>query len=77
MTTDPTDDELTGTILGPDGHERRFRVGEVWGEVFVEDEDFCGITLTIEVASLQEGMALADLIDSQGRKIARAAPIGF
>jgi hypothetical protein len=78
MTTDLTgDDALTGTIIAPDGHERRFRVGVEIGEVFAEDEDFDGLTLTLEVRSLEEGASILQLIDLKGREVASAAPIGF
>jgi hypothetical protein len=78
MTFDLTDDdEITGTILAPDGHERHFRVGWEHGELFAEGVDVDGLTLTIEVASLEEGADIVELIDLKGREIASAAPIGF
>lgn len=56
-------DDIPASILGPDGHERRVRIGAECGEVFAQDEDFDGLTLTIEIASIEEGVALANTIN--------------
>lgn len=56
--------ERSGTLICPDGNERHWRVGNACGEVFAEDVDFDGLTLTIEVASEKDGIALVRLIEA-------------
>jgi hypothetical protein len=78
MNIDLTDDtELTGTVLAPNGDERQFRLGPELGEAFADGRDFDGLTLTLEVRSLEEGASILQLIDLKGREVASAAPIGF
>lgn len=58
-----TEDEVIGTILNTDGLETPYRIGWEHGEIFHEDQDFEGITLTIAVRSIEEGKALLDAIE--------------
>lgn len=49
--------EIVGKI-GP----LRFRLGDECGDVFVEDEDFDGMTLTVEVRDEAEGWRLIEAL---------------
>jgi hypothetical protein len=58
MTDEPDDDEITGTITTPRHEAVRYRIGQESGNVFTEDEEFDGLTLTIEVSGRRDAMAM-------------------
>jgi len=55
-------DERTGTLIGPRGLPSRYLIGWESGEVFAEDEDFDGYTITIAVSCIEEGVAIVEAI---------------
>lgn len=59
-----TDDNTPATILGPDGMERQVCIAFQSGDVFVEDIDFTGLTLTVEIADEAEGRAFLAAISA-------------
>ena len=54
--------EHVGTIIAADGLERHYRIGHERGDLFYEDVDFDGLTLTLELHSVAEGLAIVDFI---------------
>lgn len=54
-------DETTGARTFA-GRMRRFRIGFECGEVFEQDEDFDGVTLTIEITAPQDGENLLRIL---------------
>lgn len=61
-----TPEEVTGLILGPHGRSVRYRIGRESGDVFSEGEEFDGLTLTIEVPSLEGAQTLVAKMNSIG-----------
>lgn len=59
-------EEVTGTIPGPHGRSVRYRIGHECGDIFAEDEDFNGLTLTIETPSIEGAEALLANINAIG-----------
>lgn len=55
-------DEVLGTVRTTDGDELQFRIGSESGDVFAEDEDFDGITLTIECRDVERGVAMIAML---------------
>lgn len=49
-----------------DMKDRRWIIGEECGDVFNEDDDFDGITLTVEIKSREEAQAIAMALFGQG-----------
>lgn len=66
----PTDredtDELIGHLTGPRQQRLRYRIGESCGDLFEEDDDFDGLTLTVELPSLEDGEAIVAKMDAWG-----------
>lgn len=60
--------EIIGTI-GP----LRYRLGKECGDTFVEDDDFDGLTLTVEVRDWAEGWRLIAALSDE---VERHDPIG-
>ena len=58
--------EIVGQLLAL-GEPHRYRIGNECGEVFADDEDFEGITLTIEVESIEDGERLVAAIEADAR----------
>lgn len=50
--------ELTGAFTSARFDQVRYRIGDELGEVFGEDTEYEGLTLTVEVADLQDGLAM-------------------
>lgn len=67
MTTTTFYPDITGYVIAPDDTPRRYRIGDEFGEAFKPDDHFEGITLTLELSSVEEGEALVALIDAHGR----------
>lgn len=55
------------TILGPDGLERQVCISRNSGDVFAEDVEFDGLTLTVEIADEAEGRAFLAAISAAVR----------
>ncbi len=54
--------EIVGTI-GP----LRYRLGDECGDIFAEDDDFDGLTLTVEVRDEAEGRRLIEALLCEAR----------
>lgn len=61
------DDDTPATILGPDGLERQVCISRNSGDVFAEDVEFDGLTLTVEIADEAEGRAFLAAISAAVR----------
>ena len=56
------DTEITGTISTSRHRDVRYRIGRESGDLFEEDQDFDGITLTIEVSGRDDALAMLKAI---------------
>lgn len=59
-----TDPDTPTTILGPDGLDRQVCISRNSGDVFAEDVEFDGLTLTVEIADEAEGRAFLAAISA-------------
>lgn len=55
--------EITGLVEVSTGHMRRFRIGHDSGEVFHDNDDYEGVTLTVEALSMEDGRAILRLLE--------------
>lgn len=56
--------EITGTISTERHEVVRYRAGHESGDIFEEDVDYDGFTLTIEVSGHDDALAMLDAIRS-------------
>ena len=63
--SDPLEHRDIAGVIQTSRHERvRYRAGSESGEVFVQGEDFDGLTLTIEVAGRDDALAMIRAIEN-------------
>ena len=58
--------ELTGLVTVAPGHQRRYRIGHDSGDVFSEDDDYDGVTLTIEATGIEDAQFTLGQVDAKG-----------
>lgn len=67
--------DITGRLTPHRGRRNRYRIGEESGDIFEEDDEFDGMTLTVEVHSDAEAMRMVEtLAGSTGWYIIDSAP---
>jgi len=55
-------DEIKGLVAPPTDTLCRYRIGREVGEVFGEGDDYDGLTLTIEIDTVDQGLAFVAAI---------------
>ncbi|MBO9459011.1 hypothetical protein [Labrenzia sp. R5_0] len=64
MADELEDREMTGVISNSRNRAIRFRAGSECGELFEEDVEFDGLTLTVEVSGKEDALAMIEAIKS-------------